>query len=64
MEIEMINSAEDDSIEFSITVTSSFMRHECEPYGDPRLCALITREQGFGIIEDAVLMAMHLKRKT
>ena len=62
MEIERRDHAHDGSIEIRITVSKAFLE-DCEPYGPPELCSLITEEQGLGIIEDAILTAMHLKRK-
>jgi len=46
-----------------IEIPERFVVEQCEPYapaGSPIL-ELITHEQGIGIIQDAVLMAMHLK---
>lgn len=63
MKIEMRQDACSQIVSVKIEIPREFMVDECEPYGSPEMCDLITCEQGIGIIEDAVLMALHLKRK-
>ena len=42
-----------------ITVTDHFIMDECHPHP---FAHVITEEQGVGIVEDSILMAMHLER--
>lgn len=62
MEIIITDDPSRDERRIVITISGVFVANDCEPYGPPEICKLITDEQGLGIIEDAVLMAMRLRR--
>jgi hypothetical protein len=63
MKIEVTEDLETREKQILITMSDEYLMNACEPYDTPEFCALITPSQGMGIIEDAVLMAMHLKRR-
>lgn len=63
MNIEITRNSQTDDILLTAKITRTYIIDSCEPYGCDELCNLITNEQGMGIIEDAILMALHLKLK-
>lgn len=63
MNIEIQKNEATGDVTLVAKIPRDYVASDCEAYGPIELCDLITPEQGFGIIEDAILMAMHMKRR-
>ena len=61
MEIDVQKDALTRETVLKITVSQEFIATQCRPLPEG-FASLINLEQGFGIIEDAVLMAMKMEK--
>lgn len=61
MNIEIHKDECTGDITLTAKMSRDYLCNDCESYGPIELCDLITQEQAFGIIEDSILMAMHMK---